>query len=382
MKKMLSILMILLTLFSAVSQVYAIYDPKVVPNNKFGIHILFPSEIPQAARLINSSGGDWGYVVIPLQYQDRDLEKWQKFLDDCQTYHVIPIIRLSTEGYWKNTNVWRKPSDSDILDLANFLNSLSWPVKNRYIVLFNEMNRSDEWGGEPPSPYEYSDLALYAIEAFKNTNPNFYLILGGLDNASPNDGVKYMDNFVYLREMGKYNPEVFKKADGITSHSYPNPAFAQPPSTTKLEGTSTYIFERELVKSYAGVDKPVFILETGWDATKISQDTISAYYKVATNSWDQDESVMVFTPFLLSSQNGAFDKFSFTEGGSFKEFAKNYQAIPKTKGQPEKTPFKAKFSSSNISIFPGRKFEVLVMADPLSSDIMKSYFKTLFVIGK
>src|SRR5258708_5905711 len=51
----------LLFIFICVSQTkaaYAIENPLTTPNNKFGIHILFPNELSDAAQLVNSSGGD------------------------------------------------------------------------------------------------------------------------------------------------------------------------------------------------------------------------------------------------------------------------------------------------------------------------------------
>src|ERR1035437_4042885 len=94
---------------------FAIEDPLSLPNNKMGIHILFTSEINLAASLINSNGGDWGYVTIPIQAGDRDLNKWQQFMNDAKRLHVIPIVRLATEGDYFDTKVWRKPNENDIL---------------------------------------------------------------------------------------------------------------------------------------------------------------------------------------------------------------------------------------------------------------------------
>src|SRR5690606_16834868 len=99
-------------------------------------------------------------------------------------------IRLSTEPLHSNTSVWRKPNEADMIDFANFLNSLEWPIENRYIIVLNEVNRFDEWGGEPPNPKRYAELLSFASDVFKRRNENFYIIMAGMDNASPNDRVK------------------------------------------------------------------------------------------------------------------------------------------------------------------------------------------------
>ena len=110
--------------FSNIKQVLAVYDPLSVPNNKIGIHILFLDEINQAKELANSNGGDWGYVTVPIQAGDKDIIKWQYFMDEAKKHHVIPILRIATEGDYFKTTTWSKPEDTDIVDFANFLNSL------------------------------------------------------------------------------------------------------------------------------------------------------------------------------------------------------------------------------------------------------------------
>src|SRR3989304_8343510 len=167
MKKIVSIMIIVVFFLVFTKPALAVYDPLSRTNNIFGIHILFTYEVPKAAELVNSSGGNWGYVTIPVQAGDRDLEKWQKFMDEARRHHVTPIIRIATEPFYKNTSVWRKPNDFDIVDFANFLNSLEWPTKNRYVLLFNEVNRFDERGGDPPSPEDFADFISYAVFCLK-----------------------------------------------------------------------------------------------------------------------------------------------------------------------------------------------------------------------
>lgn len=334
MKKVLyfSFLTLLLLLFPRTT--FAVEDPLSVPNNKFGIHILFQDELKDAAKLVNSNGGDWGYILIPIQSGDRDLVRWQKFMDATKQNHVIPIIRLASEGDYFNTKVWRRPDAYDVLDFANFLNSLDWPTKNRYVVVFNEPNRGDEWGGTP-DPADYAEILSYAVSAFKAVNEDFFIISAGFDNASITIPGKYYQEFAFLQEMNNAVPGIFEKIDGIGSHSYPNPGFSKPPTKTDSQSIATFRYENDFIKQLTGRTLPVFITETGWTNEKVNDQTIGDYFKQAFETIWTDEHIVAITPFLFKAGAPPFDQFSFVtlDGG----FSKKYNAfaeLAKQKGQP------------------------------------------------
>ncbi len=338
--------------------VNAIENPLSVSNNKFGIHILFPEELTEAASLVNSNSGDWGYITIPIQALDRDLIKWQKFMDDAKKHHIIPLVRLSTEGDYFNTKVWRRPREADILDFANFLNSLNWPTKNRYIIVFNEVNRYDEWG-ESPDPGAYAELLSYAITTFKSKNQNFFIIQAGLDNASADVPGLSLNEYTYFRKMNEAVPGIFSRIDGLASHSYPNPGFFQSPFRSNSESVVSFRFEKELFKSFgANSDLPVFITETGWSKNALSDDIISVYYKeVFDSAWNSSD-IVAITPFLLRAGSGPFTDFSFINSDGSKTHQYNViKEITKTKGQPAlaDAPLKNEPTISPSSM-PTRKF--------------------------
>lgn len=317
--------------------VFAVTDPRTLPNNKFGVHILFPSELEDAAKIVNSNGGDWGYVTIPIQAGDKDLRKWQAFMDEARNLHVIPIMRLATEGDYFVTGTWRKPTYDDILDFANFLNSLTWPTKNRYIIIFNEVNRADEWAGQA-DPAEYAELLSYAVTIFKSTNPDFFIISAGLDNAAANTDTTY-NEYTFMSRMDQEVPGIFNQIDGLGSHSYPNPAFAEPPSVLNSESIDSFYYERALTQRLSGKDLPVFITETGWSKGEISSDIIAHYFHTAFTSVWNDPNVVAVTPFLLEAGTGPFLNFSLLSPSltdtPLSTELKNEQKI---KGQPELTP--------------------------------------------
>lgn len=321
MKKL---LVFLALLFVFQQHAGAIEDPVLRPNNKVGIHILFPNELSRAGQLVNSNGGKWGYVTIPIQSGDKDLEKWQAFMDLAKQNNIIPIIRISTEGDYFNTKVWRKPTEEDILDFANFLSSLEFPTKNRYIIVFNETNRGDEWGGKA-SAEEYAKLLSYAVTVFKSKSNDFFIISGGLDNAAATNGTVSIDSFEYLKRMNQAVPGIFNQIDGLGSHSYPNPAFAKPAFTEDAESIATFRYENQLIEDLGSKKLPVFITETGWSSEKVNSSLLQSYYKHAFENVWNDPSVIAVTPFILSANAGPFTQFAFLDTSGNPN--KNYQAI-------------------------------------------------------
>lgn len=334
MKKLIlaAVFAVIITILN-VDMASAVVDPLISQNNKFGIHILFPSEIDDASRLVNSSGGDWGYVTIPIQAGDRDLAKWQKFMDKAGILHLIPIIRLATAGDYFQTKSWQKPTYGEIVDFANFLNSLEWPTKNRYVVVFNEPNRNDEWGGNS-SPQEYARILDFAASAFKSRNQDFFIISAGLDNAAA-DSKESVNEYTFLKKMSDENPNIFSAIDGFASHAYPNPGFSQSPKSNSLTGVTSFRYERDMIYGISGRMLPIFITETGWSKNKISDKLAASYYKEAfANAW-ADNAIVTVTPFLFSAQAEPFSQFSFLDkNNNPNEEYKSFQAIPKNKGLP------------------------------------------------
>lgn len=336
--------------------VFAVEDPLTLPNNRSGIHILFPSELSEAQALVNSSGGEWGYVVIPIQSGDRDLKKWQDFMDECREKKLIPIVRLATEGDYFNTAVWRKPREEDILDFANFLNSLSWPVKNRYIIVFNEVNRDDEWGGKA-NPAEYARLLSYSSLVFKALNENFFIISSGMDNASIN-GNGAINQFDYFTRMNLEVPGIFNQVDGISSHAYPNPGFSSPPTATHRLSIASFRYERDHISSMSNKTHPVFITETGWSGETLSDEMRSEYYDVAFRTVWNDPGIVTVAPFLLLAGGGPFQHFSFVnvDGSKTKQYER-FRDMTKVKGTPSINKFVlGEKTVTDASLLPVKQF--------------------------
>lgn len=325
--KFLTVLLATSLYFLTSTSAQALYDPRTLANNLAGAHILYPSELDEAAKLVNSNGGKWGYVTVPIQPTDRNKDVWQAFMKRAKELQVIPLIRITTIP---DGGTWEKADDTDLVDFANFLNELDWPIENRYIILFNEVNRDTEWGGEV-NPEKYALIVKNAYTIFKERSPDFFLLGPSLDSALPNSSTS-LSAQNYLNRMAAFEPLIWTYFDGWSSHSYPNPAFSASPRKTGLQSIVGYKSELALLKL---ASKPIFITETGWDQTKISADNLRNYWSQAWQIWQNDSNVVAVTPFILRGGE-QFSQFSLVDNnGNYTSSGQAIFAQNKFPGEPK-----------------------------------------------
>jgi hypothetical protein len=318
-------------------------SPILASDNIFGLHLTQPEDLSTAKDIINSNGGDWGWVTIVIPLNQLNHQTWQDFFDNCRKNHLIPIIRLATNADGDN---WKAPSLSDIDNLANFLNSLNWPTRQQYIVLFNEINHAQEWGGEV-NIKSYADISIYASQKFKSLNPNFFILGAALDLAAPEKLPDFKSAQNVYQEIYNYNPAYFDNIDGLASHSYPNHGFIGTPKDTGQHSILGYLWELNFIKSL-GVKKElsVFITETGWPHREglngrnnfYTTTTTANFLLDAYNIWSKDPKVKAVTPFIYNYTQAPFDHFSWLDKDQ--KLYSSYQVFinqSKTKNQPEQT---------------------------------------------
>ena len=334
-------------------------------NNKFGIHLAQPNieEFSKVKDLVNSNGGDWGYITLIIEEKDRNKDKWQGIFNQLRALHLIPIIRLATSAVGEN---WQRPEKKDAQDWVDFLDSLNWVVKNRYVILFNEPNHGSEWGGEIDEK-SYAEVSFEFAKKLKEKNPDFFIMLAGFDASAPSWAPGLEDEEAFLNKMFKSetrNSKLetnfnFKNSnfetcfefsascfefliDGWASHSYPNPGFSGSPYAVGRGTVRTYEWELGLLKEL-GVSKelPVFITETGWK--RGSEQIIADNFQTAYNQiWLPDDRVKAVTPFIFDYQGPPFLEFSWkppsakaSEGQEFYQQYYSVQSMSKIKGEPE-----------------------------------------------
>src|SRR3989338_10550191 len=157
-----------------------------------------PDESSPAASLVNTNG-DWGYITFLIESKDRNENKWQEFFNDLRRRHLIPIVRLATKPVNEH---WERPYEKEYEAVADFLDKLNWPVKNRYVTIYNEPNHGVEWGNST-DPASYARVLNSTIDALKKKSEAFFVMNAGFDASAPHQPPKYFDEALFLKEMEK-----------------------------------------------------------------------------------------------------------------------------------------------------------------------------------
>ncbi len=304
-------------------------------NNKFGISLLQPSsnDIEEAARLVNGNGGEWGYVTLVIQEDDRNVQKWQDIFEQLRIKKLIPIMRIATRPEGEG---WRRPQPEEADEWVEFFEKLNWVIGDRYVVLFNEPNHAAEWGGEV-DPRHYYDVAYAFAKNLKEKNNDYVVMLAGLDGAAPQYGTQYYDNLQFIREMcEKGCNELFNHIEAWSTHAYPNPGFAGSVWDSGKRSIRGYNEELSTLANIGITKKlPVFITETGWNTDKVSPSVVANNMKTAFNEvWLPDDRIRAVTPFVFKYLSPPFLGFSWKSDQGDSEQLITIAEMKKIKGEP------------------------------------------------
>ncbi|MEP7167719.1 MAG: hypothetical protein ABI758_07145 [Candidatus Woesebacteria bacterium] len=299
------------TLFGLIFLAFLLWNTPVYAKGEvLGIHILSTGEIDQANTLLEHGDDKDKFVTIPLTIKDLDRKgDWQGFFDKCQTLKIHPIIRFVTSF---ENEAWKQPSRNDVLALTKFLSDLDWHRPELTVILFNEPNHANEWGGKI-DPEGFAQISAFAASWLK-TEPKTYTVLPAAMDLAADGHNGTQEAFAYWQEALKAEPKLFEFFDGWNSHSYPNPAFAAAPMRTGKNSLRGYTTELDFVKKYTDKQLPVYITETGWNQNVLSNVKLRSYFTQAYEQiWTKDPRIVAVTPFLLQGAPGTFAPFSFLD---------------------------------------------------------------------
>lgn len=341
----------------------AVPRPIAPASNKAGVHLLlddgrehWPDSLwPEHLRYAREAVGEWGFVTVLLATDNLEADKWQVFMDLCAEYHLTPIIRLATEFDRTGRHWERPPEDADgryrtiAAEYANFLAGLEWPTDQHFVIVGNEPNHGNEWGGAP-DPAAYARYLIDMADAIHAADPQARVLNAGFDPFAPDsggqpmpDGFVYLDEVTFLDQMVAAEPDVFRFIDVWASHPYPTGPFTDPPwqQVTQIDaggpdepplgtvrlGINSYEWELWKLSTFGITSLPVMITETGWrhtetadpeatdtstnmpDAQTAADYLMQAFYGSDNPSlahmwtpWNTDPRVIAVTPFAFNGE--------------------------------------------------------------------------------
>ena len=310
---------------------------------KLGMHLLledgrfqWPTSVWQDhMQVLADALPNGGYVTQLVRFDDLDVTKWQLFLDLCAEYQFVPIVRLATT-FDLEANWWGAPvPDEDgryqtvANSYVNFLSQLDWHALPRLIVVGNEPNHGNEWGGVP-NPVAYARFLRDVATALHAWDESVVVMNAGMDAYTPHtnglpfvDGMAYMDSESFLQGMIESDPTIFRQIDAWASHPYPmgpfsappaqqtfqidylngatNPHHVEPPDTVFNRGIQGYEWELWWLAQHGETDLPVYITETGWRFhDNLSHSQTVDYLDSAWRIWREDSRVQAVTFFALN----------------------------------------------------------------------------------
>lgn len=302
---------IILTFLALFVFLLAPTEAKAQGGQVLGVHILNPFELDDVSELlgVTQSENQWRYVTIPFTLDDLNkVDDWSQFFDKARRRRIIPLIRLSTR--FENGS-WKIPTRIEVVEMLEFLARQDWPTVDKHIIVFNEVNHANEWGGRL-DPVGYTRIFRFASSWAHSQGKNFIVMPAALDLAASNGG-QTMEAFNYLNQMYWADNEIFSYLDVWNSHSYPNPGFSSSPERIGQNSLRGFEHELDYLKNKTGRDYLVFITETGWRANSSTLPWLESYYSYALENIWSDPRIIAVTPFLLHGSPGPFSSFSFID---------------------------------------------------------------------
>jgi hypothetical protein len=211
------------------------------------------------------------------------------------------------------------------------LAQLNWHNLPRLIVVGNEPNHGNEWGGMP-NPTEYARFLGDVAGALHGWDAGVVVLNAGIDPHTPHtnnqpfpdqNGMAYMDSESFLQGMLDADPAIFNKIDAWASHPYPlgpfsapphqqtfhidylngasNPQHLDPPTGIFNRGIQGYEWELWWLEQHGITGLPVYITETGWRfSDTLPPAQVATYLDEAWQVWQQDSRLEAITFFAFN----------------------------------------------------------------------------------
>ncbi len=254
----------------------------------FGVNTFLQEEVEPkkrelAVKMIADAGFHWIRQEFPWEdieisakgdYWDHkwDQDAWEKYdhiVDLADQYDLEIIARLSNPPAWSraqgnDAGPFAPPDDLD--DYGDFVEAVvrRYQGRIRYFQIWNEPNIYPEWGEQPVSPEEYTDLLKVGYTRVKKACPECVVISGALAQTIPL-GPRDLNDFIFLQRMydagaGDYFDVLAMQGYGLWSG--PTDRRMRP----RVLNFSRPLYLREIMVENGDAHKPIWLTEMNWNA--------------------------------------------------------------------------------------------------------------------
>ncbi len=316
------------------------------------------------------------------------------------------ILRVDQSPAWANgrgNHGWYPPLSAG--DYGAFMHALALHVRGRLAVppvyeVWNEPNISDNWGGNCPDPYAYTNLVKAAYPAMRGADPSARLLAGAVTTVGalppgtrPN--TCSIDDLTFLQDM--YDAGILDNGgyfDALSTHPY---GFGDPPEADPRTPGRTLVFrraelQREVMLANGDAAHHIWITETGWAidpnylgncrvqcptcydwyftwSPQQQADFLVRAFNWARSYWDWVDTIVVFNFDYDQSWTGTCDAFNFfsvipgpndqrpaEQALSANRFAPppTYTALPTATPRPSATPQPTSLPDNPPVVSPAR----------------------------
>jgi hypothetical protein len=263
--------------------------------NPFGVNTFLEQEVePQkrekAVQMIADAGFHWLRQEFPWEdieihgkgdFEDRRHEParsaWEKYdqiVDLADQYGLEIIARLSNPPAWSRAHAELRAGDAagsfappdNLADYGDFVEAVvrRYRGRIRYYQIWNEPNIYPEWGEQPVSPEQYTELLKVGYTRVKAACPECVVLSGALAQTIPL-GPRDLNDFLFLQRMydagaGAYFDVLAMQGYGLWSG--PTDRRMRP----RVLNFSRPLYLRDIMVKNGDAAKPIWITEMNWNA--------------------------------------------------------------------------------------------------------------------
>ena len=279
----------------------------------YGVNSFLHHEVGEARRgQVMALARQAGFVYLrqPMPWQDVEIHgrgdyedrrndparsawfKYDTIVRQAQAQGMEIVLRLDNPPTWSRTDgdaLGSQAPPSEFEDFAAFAEQVARRYRGRirHYQIWNEPNIYPEWGMQPVSPEDYTELLRLASEAIRGVDPDAVIVAAALAATTTFDGDRVpggnLSDLVYLQRM--YDAGAAPYFDVLAVQGY---GLWSGPTDRRMHplvlNFSRARFVRDLMVQRGDAAKPMWISEMNWNAVPAGQSAPFGRVSLATQA--------------------------------------------------------------------------------------------------